>query len=248
MEAVKSPSEGRVLLRNVSWETYERLIAEREERRVPRFHYDRGVMEIMSPSKRRESISRVAALLVEILVLEMDLDVESAGSTTFKREGKARGFEPDECFYFSENIERVRGKENLDLEAGDPPPDLVIEVDVTNPSLDKLGIYARLGVAEVWRFSGGAAEILVLRGEGYEAEDTSRALPLLTCDALIRFVNIGLTMTRSAWAREVREEVGRWKLERRRRSKSPLPNPKISPFLLLTIRLDVQSYVLSMEV
>ena len=99
VELAKSPTEQRVLLRNVSWETYERLIAEREERPVPRFFYDRGVLEIVSPSKGHESVSRVVALLVEELAVELDLDVESAGSTTFKREDITRGFEPDECFY-----------------------------------------------------------------------------------------------------------------------------------------------------
>lgn len=145
METIESPAEGSALLRNVSWETYERLIAEREERRVPRFHYDRGMMEVMSPPKRHETISRIAALLIEMLVVEMD--VEAVGSTTVKREDLARGFEPDESSYFSGNIELVRGNENINPDAGDPPPDLVIEVDITNPSLDKLGIYARLGVA-----------------------------------------------------------------------------------------------------
>ncbi len=209
METVESPAEGRVLLRNVSWETYERLIEEREERRNPRFHYDRGAMEIMSPSKRHETVSRVVALLIETLAVELDLDVESAGSTTFKREDTDRGFEPDESFYFNENIELVRGKENIYLDAGDPPPNLVVEVDVTNPSLDKLGIYARLGVLEVWRFSGGLAEVLVLRGETYEAAETSLVFPFLSRETLFRFVERGLEMKRPAWAREVREWVSR---------------------------------------
>lgn len=204
METIQSSAEGRVLLPNVSWETYERLMEEREERSVPRFYYDRGVMEIVSPSKRHEEIGYVVGDLVGLLAEEIDLDLLGAGSTTFKREVFERGSEPDECFYLGENIERVRGKENIDLDAGDPPPNLVVEVDVTNPSIDKLGIYARLGVPEVWRFSGGLAEILVLRGEGYEAANTSLAFPLLPRDALLRFVERGLEMKRPEWTREVR--------------------------------------------
>ena len=99
----------------------------------------------MSPSKGHETVSRVVALLVEELAVELDVDVESAGSTTFKREDLARGFEPDECVLLPDSIERVRGQEDLDLDAGDPPPDLVVEVDVTNPSLDKLPIFAQVG-------------------------------------------------------------------------------------------------------
>jgi Uma2 family endonuclease len=206
MELAKGPTEQRVLLRNVSWETYERLISEREERPVPRFFYDQGVLEIVSPSKGHESISRVVALLVEELAVELYVDVESAGSTTFKREDLARGFEPDECFYF-QDIEHVRGKEDIDLDAGDPPPDLVFEVDVTNPSLDKLPIFAQVGVAEVWRYAGGRMEMFGLRREElrYEAIAESIVLPPLTSDVLAGFVEEGLKTRRPAWVRRVRE-------------------------------------------
>ena len=151
--------------------------------------------------------SRIIALLLQLLAVEMGVDVESAGSTTFKREDLVRGFEPDECFYFSGNIERVRGKEDIVLDAGDPPPDLVVEVDITNPSLDKLPIYARLGVAEVWRYAGGRFAILGLEDEGggYAEMAESRFLPVLTREALARFVEEGLTTRYPDWARKVRE-------------------------------------------
>ncbi len=205
METVKTPAERRVLLRNVSWETYERLIEEREERPVPRFFYDRGVMEIMSPSKRHETISEVISSLIEYIAVEVDLDFESAGSTTFKREGMARGFEPDKCFYFSENIERVRGKDDIDLDAGDPPPDIVVEVDITSPSISKLPIYARLGVPEVWIHDGDRISILTLRDSDYAEVSESSFLPSVTGEILTKFVSEGLKMGRPAWAKRVRE-------------------------------------------
>lgn len=194
-----------MLLRNVGWETYEVLISERGERRVPRFYYDRGVMEIVSPSKRHETLGEIIALVIELVAVEMDVDVESAGSTTYKRGDLSRGFEPDKCFYFSESIELVRGKDDLDLDAGDPPPDLVVEVDITNPSLDKLPIYARLGVVEVWRYAGGGLAILGLEDEGYSEMPASRFLPALTREALARLVEEGLRTRRPDWARRVRE-------------------------------------------
>lgn len=165
VEAVKSPAEGRVLLRNASWVTYERLIDEREERRVPRFFYDRGVLEIMSPSAEHDRVSRVVALFVEELAVEMNLDVDRVGSMTYKRGDFSRGFEPGESFYFSGNAQSVRGKSDIDLDAGaldagDLPPDLVSEADATNSILNKLPIYARLGVKEVWRYAGGGMAIL----------------------------------------------------------------------------------------
>jgi len=157
------------------------------------------------PPKKHEEISRVVALLVEELSVELGLDVLSAGSTTFKREDPDRGFEPDECFYFGDSAGRVRGMDDVDLDAGHPPPDLVFEADLTSPSLRKLPIYARLGVGEVWRYVGGRAEILVLSCGGYESMAHSRAVPLLTGEDLARFVEEGLKQERPEWGRGVRE-------------------------------------------
>ena len=215
-EALKNREEHRILLSNASWGTYERLLAEREERRSPRFFYDRGVLEIVSPSAEHDRISRVVAALVELLAEEADTDVENVGSTTFKREDLSRGFEPDECFYFGRNAGRVRelvaGKGNLELDSGDPAPDLVVEVDITSPSLDKLPIYSRLGVTEVWRHDGGRLEILGLTGAAgggeeprYTEAPESALLPGTTGEALTRLVAEGLTLDRRIWRRRVRE-------------------------------------------
>ena len=203
METVKTPPEQKVILHNVSWETYERLMEERGESRVPRFAYDLGELEIMSPQAEHESISHVAALLVEVLAEEVGLDVYGLGSTTFKREDIERGFEPDQCFYV-ENWEFIRGKARLDLTI-DPPPELVVEVDITNPSLNKLPIYARFGVPEVWRYDGERISIYGLRDARYVELAKSIALPIPTSAALSKFVSDGLTVQRRAWMRQVRE-------------------------------------------
>ena len=184
-EALKSPPEGRVTLRNVSWETYERLLEEDPGRSAPRFFYDRGVLEIVSPSFEHEQIAGVTASLVSGLAVELEIDVVGAGSTTFNREDLLRDFEPDASFYFSENASRVRGKRRIDLDAGDPPPDLIVEVDITSPSASKLPIYARLGVAGVWRHDGARLAILGLLRQDAEEE--------------------GLVSRRPAWTRRVRE-------------------------------------------
>jgi Uma2 family endonuclease len=178
-EALKNREEHRILLPNASWGTYERLLAEREERRSPRFFYDRGGLEIVSPSTEHDGVSRVIAALIELLAEEADADVFNAGSTTFKREDLSRGFEPDECFYFGGNAGRVRelvaGKGNLELDSGDPAPDLVVEVDITSPSLDKLPIYSRLGVTEVWRHDGERLVVLGLADGVGESEEVRYA-------------------------------------------------------------------------
>ena len=212
MQTAKSPAEQRMLLRNVSWETYERLIAEREERRKPRFFYDRGVLELMSPSGEHDGISRLVAIIVEFAAEEADFDLFNAGSTTFKREDLERGFEPDECFYFSENArlirEIIRGKGDVELDAGDPPPDLVVEVDITNSSLNKLPIYAGLVIPEVWRHDGERLRVLCLTGEGEYAESTeSGFLPAATGETLTRLISEGLKLDRRTWRKKVRDSV-----------------------------------------
>lgn len=208
-EVLKNRQEQRVVLPNASWETYERLLAEREERRSPRFFYDRGVLEILSPSAEHDMTSRIIATLVELLAEEADTDIENAGSTTFKREDLSRGFEPDECFYFGDGAARVREivaeRGDLDLDSGDPVPDLVVEVDVTSPSLEKLPIYSRLGVPEVWRHDGERLVVFLLDEASYVAASESAILPGATDDALTRLVAEGLTLDRRLWRRRVRE-------------------------------------------
>ena len=205
METVATPAEQRTILRNISWETYERLLADHLSSSSPRFVYDRGVLEITVVSERHERPNRLMALLVEVLTEEMDLDLDSLGSTTFKREDFQRGFEPDSCFYI-QNEGRVRGKTEIDPYA-DPPPDLVIEVDITGPSLPRFPIYARFGVPEVWRYDGERAVIYGLRGTGYVELSESAALPILTSADLSGFVNDGATVRRRVWMRQLREWV-----------------------------------------
>lgn len=207
-EALKSPPEGRVTLRNVGWGTYERLLEEREELRAPRFFYDRGVLEIVSPSAQHEKIADLIASFVRELAVERRIDLIGTGHTTFRREDLSRGFEPDGSFYLAENAGRVRGEADLNLDAGDPPPDLVVEVDRTSFSLNKLPIYARLGVPEVWRYVlEERPEILALRSnrEGYAESAESTLMPGVTGDVLARFVGEGLTIGYPEWVGRVRE-------------------------------------------
>jgi len=203
METVKSPAEHRVILHNVSWGTYERLMDERGESRVPRFAYDRGELEIMSPSTEHESTAYFLELLVAVFSEEVGLDVYGVRSTTFKREDLERGFEPDASFYIR-NEERVRGKPRIDLDS-DPPPDLVIEVDITNPSLNKLPIYGRIGVREVWRHDGERVSIFVLREDEYAVVAESTVLPPLSGPVLSRLVAESRTLGSASWMRRVRE-------------------------------------------
>src|SRR5712691_10796692 len=173
-----APTEQRVIVHSVSWGTYERLLTDLANQSSTRLTYDRGILEIMCPLPEHEECNRTLALLVEVLAEEMHIDVRNFGSTTFRRADLARGFEPDSCFYIQHEAD-ISGKSTIDLTV-DPPPDLVIEVDITSDSLDKLPIYAQVGVPEVWRYDGQRLRISILTAERYLESETSLVLPLLT--------------------------------------------------------------------
>ena len=205
MAKVLELPEQRMILHGISWDTYERLLADNDERRVPRLAYDRGVLEAMSPSAEHEELARTISVVVTVVAEELEIDVIDAGSTTFKRADLERGFEPDGCFYV-QHERRIRGQRRIDLTV-DPPPDLVIEVDVTSPSLNKLPVYASIGVPEVWRHAGERLAILVLDGERYVEVAASRVLPPLNAELLSDVVEASRTRGRTVWMRALRDWV-----------------------------------------
>ena len=192
---------------DVPWEDYEQLLADLGDGRAVRIFYDRGRMEIMAPGSAHERPTSVISRLVVVLSDELDIDIESLRSTTLKAEMKAKGAEPDDCFYI-QNAPLVIGKIDLDLK-DDPPPDLVIEIDRTSASLNKFPIYAGLGVSEIWRVAKGQVRIFLLAGESYEERSTSSAFSFLPAQIISEFLARGLAegqrkvaIAFRAWVRE----------------------------------------------
>jgi Uma2 family endonuclease len=201
----RARAEQKVILYNVSWETYEKLLADLADQSSTRLTYDQGTLEIMTPSNEHEIYNRTIALLVEIIAEELSIDIASLGSSTFKRDDLERGFEPDSCFYI-ENEPRIAGKVQFDL-AVDPPPDLVIEVDITSRSLPKFPIYAQLGVPEIWRYDGQMLFMYELAGDQYTESDYSATFPWLTSSVLADFLQKSKTLKRTDLLRSFREMV-----------------------------------------
>lgn len=205
MTTLGAPPEQRVVLWDVAWDTYERLLADHADQRSPRFTYDRGVLEIMSPGKLHERLAQRVTLLVAAIAEARGLDVEPLGSTTYKDRGWERGFEPDACFYLR-NAAAIRLGERIDPRV-DPPPEVVFEVDINRSSIPKLALYAQFGVSEVWRHDGEKAVVLVLDGGEYREAD-SVALPGLDAATLTRLLAAGLTEPLPAWLAQVRDWAG----------------------------------------
>lgn len=191
-----------VLLHDISWSTYESLLRDHPDAASPRLTYDRGDLLIMVSSPEHEKIIRTLDLLVELLAEEFEVESQTFGSTTYKRKDLQRGFEPDSCFYFK-NEARMRGKKRLDL-TRDPPPDLVVEIDITSPSIRKLPLFAAFGIPEVWRFDGQEMEILILEEGDYRKRETGQALPRVTAEAISGFLHESFKIGRLAWIKKVR--------------------------------------------
>ena len=191
-----------VLLHGISWSTYESLLRDLPDAPSPRFTYDRGDLLIMVTSPEHELINRVIATLIHTISEELEVEWLDFGSTTYKRKDLQRGFEPDSCFYFK-NEAPMRGKKRLDLSV-DPPPDLVVEIDITHPSLNKLPLFAAFGIPEVWRFDGVSMEFYRLSGSDYVKADNSLALPQVTAIAVTKFVSESNSLGRREWVRKLR--------------------------------------------
>ena len=160
----------------------------------------------MSPSIEHEWFHRLLGRMIEAMTEELNIPILGAGSTTLKLQLKERGSEPDECYYLG-NEAKMRGKRELDL-AVDPPPDLAIEVDISRSSLNKLSIYADIGVPEVWLYDGQSLRSHQLQSDGgYVVLSTSRWFPFLDLRDLERFLEKFDPLGETAWIRSFRSWV-----------------------------------------
>ncbi|MDZ8085965.1 MAG: Uma2 family endonuclease [Nostoc sp. DedQUE12b] len=204
---VKStPAEQRIVLQNISWETFEALLKDTGEDRGSRFAYDCGVLEIMTPLFEHENPKIQFDRLIFALAVELKIKIRSAGSTTLKRKPITKGIEPDTCYYI-QNEPLIRGKQELDLTT-DPAPDLAVEIDITSSSVNKLNIYAALGVAELWRYDGEVLKFYQLVASEYIEIKSSIAFPLISVSDMNRFIQqsktideIDLVQSFSVWVR-----------------------------------------------
>ncbi len=207
MVTTRTFSEQRVVLRNISWQTFETMLAEMGNDRASRIVYDRGTLEIMTPLLPHEYWNRLIERLIFVLGEELNLEILPTGSTTLKREDLRRGAEPDSSYYI-QNEARVRNKIAIDLN-NDPPPDLVVEVDLTSSSLDRLQIYASLGVPELWPYDEGVLHIYQLQQGEYVQCNNSPTFAQLPLIEIPRFLEesqrigvMGMTRIFRNWVSE----------------------------------------------
>ncbi len=164
-----------VVLHGVSWKLYRRLRKMPENYNI-RMTYDRGELEIMSPSPLHEGIATLLGDLINVWRLERHIPIRSCQAMTIRRSALERGFEPDKCYYV-QHEPQMWDKKKINFKV-DPPPDLAIEVEVSRKLLDKMKIYASFRVPELWCWSGDTLKIHELSQEGdYVARETSLCFP-----------------------------------------------------------------------
>lgn len=205
MTAISTFARNQVVLRGVRWVTYQTLIRDLEAEPGKRLTYDRGRLEIMIPLPPHEGYKKLIGRFVEVTTEEMEVEIRSLGSSTWSREDLNQGVEADECYYIQNEL-AIRGKKEINLST-DPPPDLVIEIDITSSSINRLSIYAALGVPEVWCYDGKSLTIYCLREGNYLSQDSSTVLPILRRGDLLRFLQASQTMGETSLIREFRQWV-----------------------------------------
>lgn len=163
-------SDDIIVFHDVTWEDYERVLDIRGDKSAPRINYLEGELEIMSPSRDHEQIKSLIGRLLEVWCIDRGMEVTPYGSWTLKGQAKDRGAEADECYIFgTEPRER---------------PQLAIEVEWSRGSIDKLRLYEKLGVDEVWIWRKGVIQVHVLAGEKFAKAERSRLLPDLDLELL----------------------------------------------------------------
>jgi Uma2 family endonuclease len=183
----KLPPASTLILHEISWEEYEEILDALGEAKGLRVSYDQGTLQIMTLSTRHEKYARLIDNLVSLFSITRRIKVLCYGSATMKKEHKLKGAEPDSCFYV-QNAELVGRKRDIDFSI-DPPPDLVVEVDLEHDSLSKFPLYAALGVNEIWRFDGQFLTMYHLTQGQYVAAPASQALPELSSGTLTEFLS-----------------------------------------------------------
>lgn len=159
---------------DTDWRGYTKILDAVGEGHV-RLNYDGGRLEFLSPSPEHELTKSLLGSLVEVLMDERDVRYQKGGSITFRRKALDKGLEPDECFWVANRKSMINVKRWMP--SVHPPPDLVIEIEVSQGVVSRLPILAALGVPEVWHWRANELRPLGLRPDGtYEVLTGSRVV------------------------------------------------------------------------
>ncbi len=198
-------SDGSIVLHGISWKMYRKLRRMRENYKL-RMTYDRGELEIMSPSRVHEVLAALLGTLIDVWALELDVPIAGCRTMTIRRADLDRGFEPDNCYYV-QHERQVREENEIDFSV-DPPPDLAIAVEISHKLSKKMNIYAAFGVPELWHCRGRKLRVYELAADGrYVPRDTSICFPKLPIARIEELLQQFGTVSRTTLVRSFRDWV-----------------------------------------
>ncbi len=201
---VIEPPETRMVLENVTWETFVSLADERRGS-IPRMTFDNGLLEMMSPKREHENIGRLIGRIIETYSEIKNIEIISVASVTVKRSDLSKAFEADESYFVTHAVQLL-GKREMDFDA-DPPPDLVVEVEITSSAIQKMLLFAAMSVPEVWRHDGRNLQMFRLVDRAYHPIGSSIELPGLSATQINQILSdrdaVGETKLIQRFRREV---------------------------------------------
>lgn len=198
-----APDSSVIVMCGISWPTYKAIMAEVDDNRIWRIAYDQNILELRMPSLKHEGPKGLLESFVEAAADELEIELLKAGALRLEREDLTRAIEPDSCFYIQHEAD-FRSRDTITLPQ-DPPPDLAIESDYTSSSINKLDLYAAMGVPELWRFSKGILEIYHLQAGHYQMADTSLAFPDLPVASIPNLIEASKTQGQRTIVRQFRQ-------------------------------------------
>ncbi|PAX52748.1 Uma2 family endonuclease [Brunnivagina elsteri] len=205
MVATQPLAETRTQLQNITWQTFKAMLSEMGSERNNRIAYELGIVEIMTPLMPHENSNRLIEVFVGVMCEELGLEIKRTGSLTLTRDDLERGGEPDSSYYI-QNESLVRDKESIDLEK-DPPPDIVLEVEYSRSAINKVNLYAAMGIPEFWRFNGNVLRIYTLSGKEYTEVQISPTFNPILVKEIPRFIQQAKKNGENTTTREFRTWV-----------------------------------------
>jgi Uma2 family endonuclease len=204
------PANERFEVRDATWELYDRLTDALIEGAGIKVAFDGKDIEIMVLGPIHERVKELIGLFLNLVLLELEIDFEGLGSTTWKRPDINRGLEADLCFLFNADkleahAEAVARKSNN--VADYPNPDLAIEIAISPSKIDRSGIYTALKVPEIWRFENDTISIERLRDDGTYALVESSIFLHIRRDEVVRWLIEEDSRNKGTWARRLRDWV-----------------------------------------
>jgi Uma2 family endonuclease len=195
-----------LVLPDVRWDSYVAIGALLADRPCLRMTYDRGALEFMTTSTEHEIYKKRLGRLIETLAEECNLRIASAGNMTFQNRELERGLEPDDCYWIAHE-ENMRARLDWDP-TRDPPPDLVVEIEISRSALDRMSIYAALGVPEVWRCDGTTLRAHLLQPNGgWQESEYSPTFPKIPLAGVVPFLQPSAAVDYLSMVRSFRKWV-----------------------------------------